>query len=120
MEIVNFFGYCIVLNVLLSSLSYSMVDGEIRLRDMLQEKDKKALFTKKLKKTSTDNLKEFIKEVDKTGALRKIIRKIHIPKDSSLSLSTQVSRPNIFPNIFNQEDGFIVDAVIEWPLWCKL
>lgn len=51
--------------------------------------------------------------------LRLFRRRIKIPAKSSLSLATQVSRPNIFPGIFNQEDGFITDAVIEFPMWRK-
>jgi hypothetical protein len=46
-------------------------------------------------------------------------RRIKIPEKSSLSLATQVSRPNIAPGIFNQEDGIIIDAVVEFPMWCK-
>ncbi|XP_035708990.1 uncharacterized protein LOC118436055 [Folsomia candida] len=52
--------------------------------------------------------------------LRLFRRRIKIPEKSSLSLATQVSRPNIFPGLFNQEDGFITDAVVEVPLWLDL
>lgn len=46
-------------------------------------------------------------------------RRIKIPEHSSLSLSTQVSRPNFFPGLFKQEDGIITDAVVEAPCWGK-
>lgn len=122
MGIVKVLGFWLLITLGILSLSCTFVDGEIsRLRDLLHEKDKKSLVTRKLKKASSESLKQFIKEVDSSGVLQKIIkRKIHIPKDSSLTLTSQVSRPNIFPNIFNQGDGFIVDAVVEWPIWCKL
>lgn len=69
-----------------------------------------------------DSLSDFINQIDAGGLIRQELRRrrIHIPADSVLSLSSQVSRPNIFPNIFNQGDGFIVDAVIEWPIWLDL
>jgi hypothetical protein len=46
-------------------------------------------------------------------------RKLKIPPKSSLSLNTQVSRPNIFPNVLNLDEGIVVDGVLEWPMWSK-
>jgi len=46
-------------------------------------------------------------------------RKLKVPPRSTLSLSTQVSRPNIFPRVLNQDEGIIVDGVLEWPMWSK-
>ncbi|CAL8133867.1 unnamed protein product [Orchesella dallaii] len=70
---------------------------------------------------NAEDLKDFIEQVDSSGVLRKFLRrKMYLPEDSSLTFTSQVSRPNIFPNIFNQGEGFIVDAVVEWPIWLNL
>lgn len=91
------------------------------LKHRKKNKDKKTLINKKLKTAADpETLEDFIRQVDKSGLIRRIIRrKIYIPEDSTLELTSQVSRPNIFPNIFNQGEGFIVDAVVEWVLNCK-
>jgi len=119
MRVVSMWSQLVVL-ILFGLAEFDRVNGKL-----IGRFDRKRVSSSGEKETeskteNTDNLKEFIEQVDSSGLLRKFLkRKMHIPEDSSLSFTSQVSRPNIFPNIFNQGEGFIVDAVVEWPLWCK-
>jgi len=47
----------------------------------------------------------------------RLFKKISVPSGTSLSLTTQVSRPKIMPGLFLVDDAVILDAVVELPLW---